>query len=86
MDFGLDQGLIALAIGVVTLLTALVEKTRRENTRDHASVRSRLDDLRDDIHHLDDRVDNGFRMVHGRVDDHLNAHAELTDRKRGKKD
>ena len=73
----MQDGLIALAVAVIGLLTALVEKARRENVRDHSMVRDRLDDLKGDIRHLDDKVDEGFRMVHGRIDDHLASHAEL---------
>lgn len=85
MDFGFQEGLIALAVAVIGLMTALVEKTRRENTRDHAMVRDRLDDLRQDIHHVENKLDEGFRMVHGRVDDHLAAHADMPKRGRPKK-
>lgn len=85
MEFGLQEGLIALAVAVIGFMTALVEKSRRENTRDHAMVRERLDDLKGDIRHLDDKVDEGFRMVHGRVDDHLAAHADMPKRGRPRK-
>lgn len=47
MDIGAQEGFIALAVAVIGLLTALVEKTRRENNRDHAFVRERLDDIKD---------------------------------------
>lgn len=85
MDFGIQEGLIAFAIAVIGLMTALVEKSRRENYRDHATVRDRLDDLKGDIRHLDDKVDEGFRMVHGRIDDHLVSHADMPKRGRPKK-
>lgn len=86
MEFGFQEGLIALAIAVIGLMTALVEKSRRENTRDHSMVRDRLDDLKGDIRHLDERVDEGFRMVHGRIDDHLSSHADTPKRGRPRKD
>ena len=85
MDFGVQEGLITLAVAFIGLMTALVEKARRENTRDHASVRDRLDDIKGDIRHLDDKVDEGFRMVHGRVDDHLASHADMPKRGRPRK-
>jgi hypothetical protein len=85
MDFGIQEGLITLGIAVIGLLTALVEKSRRENIRDHGMVRDRLDDLKGDIRHLDDKVDDGFRMVHGRVDDHLASHSEMPKRGRPRK-
>ena len=85
MDVGVQEGLITLAIAVVGLLSVLVEKTRRDNNRDHATVRDRLDDIKDDMRHLDDKIDEGFRMVHGRVDDHLAAHADMPKRGRPKK-
>ena len=85
MEFGLQEGLIALAVAIIGLMTALVEKSRRENNRDHAMVRDRLDDLKGDIHHLDSKVDDGFRMVHGRIDDHLNMHAQAPSSTRTKK-
>jgi hypothetical protein len=85
MEFGLQEGLITLAIAVVGFMTALLEKTRRDNNRDHATVRDRLDDLKGDLRHLDDKIDEGFRMVHGRVDDHLSAHADMPKRGRPRK-
>ena len=85
MDVGIQEGLITLAIAVVGLLSVLVEKTRRDNNRDHATVRDRLDDLKGDMRHLDDKIDEGFRMVHGRVDDHLASHAEIPKRGRPRK-
>ena len=85
MEFGLQEGLITLAVAALGFMTALVEKSRRENSRDHDMVRERLDDLKGDIRHLDDKVDEGFRMVHGRIDDHLAMHAEAPRRGRPRK-
>jgi|DEB19_MinimDraft_3_1074340.scaffolds.fasta_scaffold00387_10 hypothetical protein len=85
MSVTLQDGLIALAVAAIGLMTALVEKSRRENTRDHSMVRERLDDLKGDIRHLDDKVDEGFRMVHGRIDDHLASHSDSAMTKRSRK-
>lgn len=76
MSVTLQDGLIALAVAALGFMTALVEKVRRDNSRDHEMVRDRLDDLKGDIRHLDTKVDDGFRMVHGRIDTHLASHSE----------
>jgi hypothetical protein len=65
IDMGLQEALIGLAVAVIGLLTALVEKGRRENARDHNTVRDRLDDIKLDV-----------REVRTVLTDHLEAHAD----------
>jgi hypothetical protein len=62
---GLQEALIGFAVAVIGLLTALVEKSRRENARDHNTVRDRLDDIKLDV-----------REVRSVLTDHLEAHAD----------
>ena len=62
---GLQEALIGFAVAVIGLLTALVEKSRRENVRDHGVVRDRLDDIKLDV-----------REVRSVFTDHLEAHAK----------
>ena len=62
---GLQEALIGFAVAVIGLLTALVEKSRRENVRDHGMVRDRLDDIKLDV-----------REVRSVLTGHLEAHAE----------
>lgn len=64
-DMGIQEAFIGLAIALIGLLTALVEKSRRENVRDHGTVRDRLDDIKQDV-----------REVRSVLTDHLEAHAE----------
>jgi hypothetical protein len=65
IDMGLQEALIGLTVAVIGLLTALVEKGRRENARDHNTVRDRLDDIKLDV-----------REVRTVLTDHLEAHAD----------
>jgi len=65
IEMGLQEALIGFAVAVIGLLTALVEKSRRENVRDHGMVRDRLDDIKLDV-----------REVRSVLTDHLEAHAE----------
>ena len=62
---GLQEALIGFAVAVIGLLTALVEKGRRENVRDHGVVRDRLDDIKLDV-----------REVRSVLTDHLEDHAK----------
>lgn len=62
---GLQEALIGFAVAVIGLLTALVEKGRRENVRDHGIVRDRLDDIKLDV-----------REVRSVLTDHLEDHAK----------
>ena len=65
IEMGLQEALIGFAVAVIGLLTALVEKSRRENVRDHGMVRDRLDDIKLDV-----------REVRSVLTGHLEAHAE----------
>jgi hypothetical protein len=47
---------VALIGGAVTLIVALIELTRRQNNRDHASNASKLDKIADKIDNVDSRL------------------------------
>lgn len=47
---------VALIGGSVTLIVALIEMTRRQNNRDHASNASKLDKIADKIDNVDSRL------------------------------
>jgi len=47
---------VALIGGSVTLIVALIELTRRQNNRDHASNASKLDKIADKIDNVDSRL------------------------------
>lgn len=51
-------GIIASIVGPGGILVALIEKTRRENNRDHARNAEILHRIDKKIDRLDDRVDN----------------------------
>lgn len=64
-----------------------LDAVRDENTRDHAMVRDRLDDLKGDVSHLNNKVDEGLTRVHERMNEHLLFHAtngEVVPPKRGR--
>lgn len=49
---------VALIGGAVTLLVTLIEITRRQNNRDHASNASKLDSIANKIDNVDSRLGN----------------------------
>lgn len=59
-----DQIIVALIGGAVTLLVTLIEVTRRQNNRDHATNADKLD-----------RVIEKLDQVDTRVSDHIDWHA-----------
>lgn len=59
-----DQIIVALIGASVTLLVALIETTRRQNNKDHASNADKLDKINDKIDTLGSRIG-----------DHLEWHA-----------
>jgi len=72
MDVSFSQVLAVLAVLLGTALTVLVEKVRKENSKDHASVNNRLGEIHNDI--KDVRTD--VRNVNERLTDHIEWHAE----------
>lgn len=50
--------IVALIGGSVTLIVALIEVTRRQNNKDHATNASKLDKIADKIDHVDSRLGN----------------------------
>lgn len=84
MDIGAQEGFIALAVAVIGLLTALVEKTRRENNRDHAFVRERLDDIKEYVTDMRGDIKDDVKDVKSDLKDlrtdfneHIVSHTEV---------
>jgi len=50
--------IVALIGGSVTLIVTLIEVTRRQNNKDHASNADKLDKIADKIDHVDSRLGN----------------------------
>lgn len=53
-----DAIVVALIGGAVTLLVTLIEVTRRQNNRDHASNAEKLDHIVDQLGQVDTRISN----------------------------
>lgn len=51
-----DQIVVSLIGGAVTLIVTLIEVTRRQNNRDHASNAHKLDSIADKIDSVDSRL------------------------------
>ena len=49
---------VALIGASVTLIVTLIEVTRRQNNKDHASNADKLDSIADKIDHVDSRLGN----------------------------
>ena len=70
----MDATWAAVVTGSFAVLMLLIEKSRRENVRDHGYVRERLDDLKADIKD----VDSDIAIIEHKLDNHMgdtNAHA-----------
>lgn len=55
-----DQIVVALIGGGVTLLVTLIELTRRQNNKDHASNANKLDVIAEKIDTVDSRLGKHF--------------------------
>ena len=51
-----NEIIVALIGGAVTLLVTLIELTRRQNNRDHATNTTKLDQVIDKLEQVDTRV------------------------------
>lgn len=71
MDISMAEGVAALAVAFGTIITVLVEKTRRDNNRDHGIVRDILKEIHDDV----EDVRSDMKDVRGRLSDHIEWHA-----------
>ena len=60
----------AAVTGAFSVLALLIEKGRRENTRDHGVVKERLDALREGIADIDADVDYIAEKLDGHIQDH----------------
>lgn len=78
MEANMETLFTAAALFVVTVLTMLIEKFRRENKRDHGYVRSRLDDIHDDVKQVNSRLDN-------HIDWHMDGTKKVEPPKRARK-
>jgi hypothetical protein len=66
-----DAILVAIITGFFGIVIALVQKSRKENVRDHGYVVERLDALRYDLSDID--ADLG--VIEAKIDGHIDDHA-----------
>jgi hypothetical protein len=72
----------AAVTGAFSVLVLLIEKGRKENTRDHGLVKQTLDSLREDISDLDADIS----VLEHKIDSHVRDHViGRLDQIRGKK-
>ena len=62
----------AVVTGAFGLIMLLVEKGRRENSRDHNFVAEKLDSLKEDIADIDADISVVESKIDGHINDHLN--------------
>lgn len=82
MQINLQSVIMALALLIATVLTMLIEKLRKENKRDHGYVRSRLDDIHQDVKEVNTRLNN---HIEWHMDANQGAPAPRRPRKRPSK-
>lgn len=58
MDTALAGIVVALITTVGTVMVAILSTLRKENKEDHNVVRDKLQELRDDVKHIDDKLDD----------------------------
>lgn len=66
-----DAILVAIITGCFGILVALVQKGRRENSRDHGIVAAKLEQLQYGI----EDVDADIQVLEAKFDGHINDHA-----------
>ena len=64
----MDATWAAVVTGAFALLMLLIEKSRRENVRDHGYVAQKLDDLKADVKD----IDGDIAVIEHKLDAHLN--------------
>lgn len=65
--------LIGMLGGVII---ALIEKTRRENSRDHSATSDKLDMMGKSLGISIDRVEESVHRAEAKLDNHINDHAK----------
>ena len=68
-----DATWAAIVTGAFGLLMIVIEKGRRENTRDHGFVQEKLDSLKEDIKDIDEDVSHIEEKLDTHINDHLNS-------------
>ena len=64
----------AAVTGAFSVLALMIEKGRRENVRDHGSVKESLDSLKEDIADIDADIS----VVESKIDSHIADHSRLS--------
>jgi len=68
--------LVAVITGLSIVSAALVERSRRENKRDHAYVADKLDYMGKTLGISIDRVEKSSLRTEEKLDQHINDHAK----------
>lgn len=69
--------LIVAFVGVLgAVIVALIEKGRRENSRDHNVVSQKLDMMGKSLGISIDRVEESVHRTEAKLDNHINDHAK----------
>jgi len=69
------EAIIVALVGVVgSILVVLIEKGRKENTRDHAAVANQLETITDVLKDIDEDVAH----IESKIDNHLEDHIQAS--------
>ena len=69
----MDATWAAAVTGAFGLLMLLVEKSRRENVRDHGYVKDALTEIKENIAD----VDSDVKVIEAKIDTHINDHVAM---------
>lgn len=67
---------VAVIAAISTVIAALIEKARRENKKDHATVQYKLDSLGKSLGRSIDRVEQSSLRTEAKLDQHIRDHAK----------
>jgi len=79
---GMEAIIVAAIAAVGGVVTALIQKSRRENRDDHNVVAGLVSGVKDELlklHHKIDHVDQQVDKVDGQMQDHMMWHYEKSD-------
>jgi hypothetical protein len=74
----MDATMAAIVTGAFGILMLMIEKSRRENVRDHGFVKDRLDSLKEDIADIDADI----AVVEAKIETHLIDHTPIGKKKK----
>ena len=74
----MEGWLAAVITGLFGLLALQIQKGNKAQAKDHDAVKNKLDDLKQDVHHVMadiQHMDMDLGVIEAKIDNHINDHA-----------